>query len=133
MDKLSARRFVKALRAAQELLISEARCFRYDNDREYQEIVEDLKFAIRMLEDGEELAGKLLYKNATKIPYMKALDMAQTARDPDEHMFFLYLAEQNVVKQTCNSGQSEDVKIKTMSNYIIKRYKTAWEALAKEE
>lgn len=95
MEELSRKRFVRALRAAQELLIGEARCYCYSHEKEYQEVVEDLKCAIRMLEDGEDFAGKLLYKNAAKISCRKAKEMSERAKDPSEKGFWVYLSAVN--------------------------------------
>lgn len=96
MDGTTAKRFVRALRAAQELLAGEAKCYRYENELEYMEMKEDLKFAIRMLEDGTEFAGKLLYKNAQKVRPGDALELARHAKSEEERNFFAYLSDMNL-------------------------------------
>lgn len=60
MNDLSRKRFVRSLRAAQESLARDAFCFRYDHDPDYLAVKEDLKFAIRLLEEGEDVAVRLL-------------------------------------------------------------------------
>ena len=65
MDSTSAKRFVKALRYAEETIVRSAKCYCYTNEPEYQEIHEDIKLMIRLLEDGSHVqAGKLMYWRA---------------------------------------------------------------------
>ena len=96
MEELSAKRFVRALHAARELLAGEAKCFCYENEKEYLEIKEDLKFAIRALEDGEGFAGKLLYKNARNIAPSTAYALAQSAKSEEERHFFSCIGDMNL-------------------------------------
>lgn len=96
MNKLSAKRFVRTLRAAQELLEREAKCYCYENDKEYLEVKENIKFSIRMLEESEIFAGKLLYKNARNISYTTGLSLARKAKTDEEQKFFTYVADMNL-------------------------------------
>lgn len=95
MDSTSAKRFVKALRYAEETLVEDAKCYCYTHEPEYQEVHEALKFAIRMLEQGEEFAGKLLYKNAQKIAPAYALGLIRQAKSDEERNFFAYICDMN--------------------------------------
>ena len=95
MDSTTAKRFVKALRYAEETLVGDAKCYCYSNEPEYQEVHEALKFAIRMLEQGEEFAGKLLYKNAQKIAPAYALGLIRQAKSDEERNFFAYICDMN--------------------------------------
>lgn len=101
MDVLSRKRFVKALRAAQELLAGEAHCYCYEQAPEYLEMKEDIKFALRMLEEGEAFAGKLLYKNARNLKPSTATRLAQEGRTEEERAFFALVAEMNQQKPRC--------------------------------
>lgn len=96
MDELSAKRFVRSLRYAMEVLANDAKCYRYEHTPEYLEVKEDLKFAIRMLEEGEGFAGALTYKNAKQIPMFIALDMARKAKTDEERNFFAYVSDMNM-------------------------------------
>ena len=60
MNELSRKRFVRALRYAQETLAGDARCYCYEHELDYLAVKEDLKYAIRLLEEGEEVAARLL-------------------------------------------------------------------------
>lgn len=102
MDDLSKKRFVRALRAAQELLMGEARCYRYEHSKEYQEVIEDIKFAIRALEDGEEFTGKLLFKNAQSISYTAGLNLARQAKTAEERNFFAFIGDMNLQREQQN-------------------------------
>lgn len=95
MDNTSAKRFVKALRYAEETLVGDAKCYCYSHEPEYQELHEALKFAIRMLEKGDAFAGKLLYQNAQKITSRTAYELAEKAKSDEEHRFYAFLDEQN--------------------------------------
>lgn len=99
MNKLSAKRFVRALSAAQELLAREAKCYCYENDKEYLEVKESIKFSIRMLEESEIFAGKLLYKNARNISYTTGLSLARIAKTDEEQNFFTYVADMNLQRE----------------------------------
>ena len=92
MEKLSAKRFVRALRGAMEDLAVSAKSFCYSHEKEYQEVQEDLKFSVCCLEDGEEFAGKLLYKNARKLAPSTAQKLAEKAKTDEERQFYLFLA-----------------------------------------
>ena len=107
MDSLSAKRFVRALRAAQELLTGDARCYCFTNEKDYQEVIEDLEFSIRMLEDGEEFAGKLLFKNARKLSPKTARALAQRASAPEEREFYDFIAELNSRQTRPSAGNAE--------------------------
>lgn len=96
MNDLSAKRFVRALRHAEKMLAGDAKCFCYSHEPEYKEMHEALKFAIRMLEEGEEFAGKLLYKNACRIAYANTLELARKAKSEEERNFFDYIADMNL-------------------------------------
>lgn len=91
MDSTSKRRFVKALRYAEETLVGDAKCYCYGHESEYQELHEALKFAIRMLEEGEVFAGKLLYKNARKITPKTAAVLAEKTKSDEERRFYTFL------------------------------------------
>lgn len=96
MDSTSAKRFVKALRYAEETLVGDAKCYCYTHEPEYQEVHEALKFAIRMLEQGEQFAGKLLYKNARQITPGHALELTRQAKSDEERNFFAYIGDMNL-------------------------------------
>ena len=96
MDDLSAKRFVRSLRYAMEVLAKDAKCYRYEHEPEYLEVKEDLKFAIRMLEEGAAFAGALTYKNAKHIPIFVALDMARKAKSDEERNYFAYVSDMNM-------------------------------------
>ena len=92
MNDLSAKRFVRALRGAEEYLADSAKCYCYSSKPEYQEVKEDLKFAIRSLESGEDFAGKLLFKNARNLSPKTARALAEHAKTPEERLFYLMIA-----------------------------------------
>lgn len=94
-NSVNIKRFVKSIRYAMESLAGEARCYCYEYDREYLELKEDLKFCLRELEEGEEFAGKLLYKNARKIAPSTAATMAVRAKTEQERQFFLHISRMN--------------------------------------
>lgn len=92
MDSTSAKRFVRALRGVMEDLAVSAKSFCYTHEKEYLEVHEDLKFCIRSLEEDEEFAGKLLYKNARKLAPSTAQKLAEKAKTDEERQFYLFLA-----------------------------------------
>lgn len=94
-NSVNIKRFVKSIRYAMESLAGEARCYCYEYDREYLELKEDLKFCLRELEEGEDFAGKLLFKNARKIAPSTAEAMAASAKTEEEKQFFLFIAKMN--------------------------------------
>lgn len=96
MDSTSKKRFIKALRHAEEMLVGDAKCYCHSHEPEYQEVHEALKFAIRMLERGDGFAGKLLYKNVRKIAYTNALELARKAKSDEERNFFDYITDMNL-------------------------------------
>lgn len=100
MNDLSAKRFVRSLRYTMEILANDAKCYRYEHTPEYLEVKEDLKFAIRMLEQGEEFAGRLLYKNARKIAPKTAHALAENARSNEERRFYEFIGELHATKDT---------------------------------
>lgn len=112
MDELSGKRFVKALRYAEETIVGDAKCYGYSSEPEYQEIHEAIKFAIRMLEEGEWFAGKLLYKNARQLTWSHALELARKAKSDEERNFFAYIADMNLrreqQKHIRNDGAEEN-------------------------
>ena len=93
MEELSAKRFVRALRAAEEDLTKSAKCFCYTHEPEYQEILTDIQYCIRMAEHGEEFAGHLLYKLARNLSKKSLQSMAENAKSEDEQRFFVCLIE----------------------------------------
>lgn len=94
-NSVNIKRFVKSIRYAMETLAGDAKCYFYQHDPEYLELKEDLKFCLRELEEGEEFAGKLLFKNARKIAPSTAEAMAARAKTEEERQFFLSLAQMN--------------------------------------
>lgn len=92
---INIKRFVRALRGALESLSGDARCYGYRNDPSYLEVAEDLRYAIQMVEQGEEFAGKLLYKNVRNIAPNTALRMAARSKQEPERQFFISVAEMN--------------------------------------
>lgn len=100
MDSASAKRFVKSLRYAEEIIVGDAKCFCYTHEQEYQEIHEDLKLMIRLLEDGSHVqAGKLMYKRARQISPAAAYALAEKAKTEEEHRFYSFIGGMN------NQGQ----------------------------
>jgi len=95
-DSVNIKRFVRSLRYAMESLAGEAKCYRYEHDPEYTEIKEDLKFCLRELEEGEEFAGKLLFKNARNISHPTALNLIRQAKTEEERNFWAYVADMNM-------------------------------------
>lgn len=93
MNELSAKRFVKALRYAEETLVGDAQCFCYSHEPEFREVHEALKFAIRMLEQGEGFAGKLLYKNARKLSSKTVAALAEKAKTDEERRFYDFVGD----------------------------------------
>ena len=102
MDSTSKKRFIKALRHAEEMLVGDAKCYCYSHEPEYQEVHEALKFTIRTLERGDGFAGKLLYKNARRIAYTNALELARKAKSEEERNFFAFIADMNLQREQRN-------------------------------
>lgn len=96
MEEFIAKRFVRSLRRAVEILNESARCYCYCNTKEFQEIHEGLKYAIGAVENGETFAGRLLYKNARKLAPGQALELARKANSQEEHDFFIYVSNMNL-------------------------------------
>lgn len=94
-NSVNIKRFVRSIRYAMETLAGDARCYCYEYDHEYLELKEDLKFCLRELEEGEDFAGKLLYKNARKIAPSTAEAMAARAKTEQERFFFIAIAAMN--------------------------------------
>lgn len=100
MDSTSAKRFVKSLRYAEEVIVSDAKCFCYTHEPEYQEIHEDIKLMIRLMEDGETVAaGKLMYKNARQISPTAAYVLAEKAKAGEERKFYKFIGDMNSQRQ----------------------------------
>ena len=91
----TSKRFIRALHSALEGLAGEAMCYCYRNDPSYQELKSDLQYALRMVEQGEEFAGKLLYKNIRNMAPNTALKIAARAKDEQERLFFITVAQMN--------------------------------------
>lgn len=92
---INIKRFVRALHSALERLAGDAHCFGYRNDPSYLELKEDLQYALRMVEQGEEFAGRLLYKNIQNISPNTALNIAARAKTEQERLFYIAVAEMN--------------------------------------
>lgn len=94
-NDINRKRFVRSVRGAMESLARDARCYGYSNDPDYTEIKEDLKYCLRMIEDGEAFAGRLLYKNIRNIAPNTALQMATKANTDEERQLFEFIADWN--------------------------------------
>lgn len=105
MDSTTAKRFVRALRAAEEDLLRSAKCFCYTWEPEYKEILTNVQFSIRQIEHGEPFAGRLLYKMAQNISPTSLEEMVQNARSEEERGFFRYIGEMN--KQRTQANQTK--------------------------
>lgn len=113
MDSTSKKRFVKALRYAEETIVGDAKCFCYTHEPEYQEMHEDIKLMIRLMEAGDSVpAGKLLYKNARKIAYTNALELARRAKTEEERNFYTYIADMNLQRAQWAYIRSEEPKLR---------------------
>lgn len=96
MDSTSAKRFTRSLRYAEETLVRDAKCYCYTHEPEYQEMHEDIKLMIRLMEDGETVAaGKLIYKNARKITPKTAYELAAKAKSDEESQFYQFIGNMN--------------------------------------
>lgn len=96
MDSTSAKRFVKALRYAEEVLVGDAKCYCYGHEPEYQDVHEDIKMMIRLLEDSETVAaGKLLYKRARQIAPKAAYELAARAKSDEAHRLYQFIGDMN--------------------------------------
>ena len=96
MDSTSAKRFVKALRYTEEVLVGDAKCYCYANEPEYQEIHEDIKLMIRLLEDSSHIqAGRLMYKRARQISPGTAYELATKAKTDEERRFYTFIGDMN--------------------------------------
>ena len=92
---VNSRRFLHALQSALEGLAGSALCYGYRNDPDYLAVKEDLQYALRMVEQGEEFAGRLLFKNVQNIAPNTALKLAARAKTEQERQFYLSVAEMN--------------------------------------
>lgn len=92
---INMKRFIRALYSALESLAGDARCFGYRNDPSYLEIKQDLQYALRMLVQSEEFAGRLLYKNIQNMAPNTALKIAARAKTEEERQFYIAVAEMN--------------------------------------
>lgn len=111
MDSTSAKRFTRSLRHAEDTIVGSAKCFCYTNEPEYQEIHEDIKLMIRLMEAGDSVpAGKLLYKNARKIAYTDALELARRAKTEEERNFYAYIADMNLQRAQWEHIRNEEAK-----------------------
>ena len=108
-NSVNLKRFVKSIRYAMEVLAGDAKCYRYEHDPEYLELKENLKFCLRELEEGEEFAGKLLFKNARRIAPSTAEAMAARAKTEEERQFFLSIAQMNRREQFLNRSKVEEL------------------------
>ena len=96
MDSTSAKRFVKSLRYAEEVLVGDAKCYCYGHEQEYQEIHEDIKLVIRLMEDGSHVTvGKLMYKRARQISPKAAYELAAKAKSDEERRFYEFIGDLN--------------------------------------
>ena len=92
MDSTTAKRFTRSLRHAEDTIVGSAKCFCYSHEPEYQEIHEDIKLMIRLLEDGSHIqAGKLLFKRARQISPPAAYAMAGKVKSDEEHRFYTFI------------------------------------------
>ena len=91
----TSKRFIRALHSALEGLAGEAMCYCYRNDPSYLEVKRDLQYALRMVEQGEEFAGKFLYKNIRNMAPNTSLKIAARAKDEQERLFFIAVAQMN--------------------------------------
>lgn len=99
MDSTSAKRFVKALRYAEETIVGSAKCYCYIHETEYQEIHEDIKLMIRLLEDDSHVqAGKLMYKRARQVSPTAAYALAEKAKSEEERWFYQFVGDMNTKK-----------------------------------
>ena len=92
---VNSRRFLHALQSALEGLAGSALCYGYRNDPDYLAVKEDLQHALRMVGQGEEFAGRLLFKNVQNIAPNTALKLAARAKTAQERQFYLSVAEMN--------------------------------------
>lgn len=105
MDSTSAKRFVKALRYTEEVLVGDAKCYCYANEPEYQEIHEDIKLMIRLLEDSSHIqAGRLMYKRARQISPRAAYELATKAKSDEERRFYTFIGDLNSQKRRTVDG-----------------------------
>ena len=94
MDSTTAKRFVRALRHAEDTIVCSAKCFCYTTEPEYLDIHEDIKMVIRLLEEGSHVpAGKLLYKRARQISPKAAYELAA-----EEQRFYQFIGDMNSKK-----------------------------------
>ena len=96
MENPTSKRFVRALRAAEEDLTNSAKCFCYTHEPEYQEILKDIQYCIRKAEREESFAGHLLYKLVVNLSKKSLQTMVKNARSEDERKFFLCILEMNL-------------------------------------
>ena len=99
MDSTTAKRFVRALRHAEDTFVCSAKCFCYTTEPEYLDIHEDIKIVIRLLEEGSHVpAGKLLYKRARQISPKAAYELAAKAKSEEEQRFYQFIGDMNSKK-----------------------------------
>ena len=99
MDSTSAKRFIRSLRHAEETIGGSAKCYCYTHEKEYQEIHEDIKLMIRLLEDGSHVqAGKLMYRRARQISPTAAYTLAEKAKSEEERRFYRFIGDMNSQK-----------------------------------
>lgn len=99
MDSTSAKRFTRSLRYAEDTLVGDAKCFCYSHEPEFQEIHEDIKLMIRLMEDGSYVqAGKLMFKRARQISPKAAYELAAKAKSEEEQRFYQFIGDMNSKK-----------------------------------
>lgn len=96
MDSTSAKRFTRSLRYAEETIVGDAKCYCYTHEPEYQEMHEDIKLMIRLMEDGSHMqAGKLMFKRARQIKPQAAYELAAKAKSEEERRFYEFIGNMN--------------------------------------
>lgn len=104
MDSTTAKRFVRSLRHAEDTIVGSAKCYCYTTEPEYQEIHEDLKLVIRLLEDGSHVqAGKLMYRRARQISPAAAYALAENTKSEEERRFYQFVGDMNSQKWVKNN------------------------------
>lgn len=78
----------------------DAKCYCYSHTPEYQEVHEDLKLAIRLMEDGDYVrAGKMVYKRVRQIPAATAYALAEATTSDEERRFYTFIGDMNSRRQ----------------------------------
>ena len=96
MDSTSAKRFTRSLRYVEDALVGDAKCYCYSHELEYQEIHEDIKLMIRLVENGSYIqAGKLMFKRAKQISPKAAYELAVKAKSDEERRFYEFIGDMN--------------------------------------